>query len=289
MGVDLDKFAEGTRMVFLGVIVDTVLMRFEIPPERLAATIIELKGWPSRKGCTKRDLQCLVGSLQYLTRIIPWGRAFIHRLIKLISNNRPPHAPVRLSTGLRLDVQWWLDNLPKWPGISLFYESSWSHLNSFEVDASLLGHGCFWFPHWYSAPWTPQELTDAFVDKRVSLPYLELRAIAYVCSTFGNRWSGKKILCKSDCLGAVEVLNNKYSRVPRMQMLIRTIGVCCLHYNFDIRATHIPGLSNIHADPLSRLDTYNWLCSQAPIGTDRLPTQWLELPSTTYELISGTS
>src|ERR1700744_475663 len=32
MGVDLDKFAEGTRMIFLGVLIDSMRMRFEIPP-----------------------------------------------------------------------------------------------------------------------------------------------------------------------------------------------------------------------------------------------------------------
>ena len=31
MGVNLDKFAEGTRMIFLGVLVDSILLRFEIP------------------------------------------------------------------------------------------------------------------------------------------------------------------------------------------------------------------------------------------------------------------
>ena len=201
-------------MIFLGVLIDSVQMRFEIPPERLAFIINELKSWISRKGCTKRELQSLIGSLQYLTRVIPWGRAFIHRLIRLISNNRPPHAPIRLSTGLRLDLHWWLDNLPSWPGISFFYDSSWSSLDSFEVDASLSGHGCFWFPHWYSAPWSSQELTDAFVKKRESLPYLELRAIAYACATFGRSWRGKRILCKSDCITAVHALNKKYSYGP---------------------------------------------------------------------------
>lgn len=287
LGVEVDKFDEGTRLVFLGVLIDTKLLRFEVPPDRLRSTISELKGWSSRKGCTKRELQSVIGSLQYLTRIFPWGRAFLHRMIRLISNNRPPHAPVRLSLGLRLDIQWWLDVLPSWPGISLFYESSWAHLVSFEVDASILGHGCFWFPKWYSAPWSTTELVDAFVDTRVSMPYLELRAIAYACATFGHLWSRKKILCKSDCKSAVDVLNSKYSRIPRMQMLVRIIGVCCLSHNFDIRATHISGLLNINADPLSRLCPDSWLFDQAPIGTDALPTQWLDLPSTTYEIASG--
>ena len=66
-----------------------------------------------------------------------------------------------------------------------------------------------------------------------------------------------------------------------MQMLIRTIGRCCLRSYFDIRAEHIPGL--IFMQILSRLLVSDWLCSQAPTGIDVLPTQ------STYETISGTS
>lgn len=112
LGVDLDKFDEGTRLIFLGVTIDTVKLRFEIPPDRLVSIISDLRGWSERVGCTKQELQCLVGCLQYLTRVFPWGRAFLHRIIRLIANNRPPHAPVRLSNGMRLDLQWWLDVLP---------------------------------------------------------------------------------------------------------------------------------------------------------------------------------
>lgn len=169
----------------------------------------------------------------------------------------------------------------------MFYHPDWVPLESFEVDASMVGHGCFWFPKWYSAPWLPHELDDAFIKTRISMPYLELRAIAYACATFGPSWTRLKVLCKSDCQAAVDVLNSKYSRQPHMQMLVRIIGVCCLRYNFDIRAVHIPGLSNINADPLSRLLTDDWLYVQAPTGTDALATPLSALPSTTCNLTSG--
>lgn len=165
--------------------------------------------------------------------------------------------------------------------------SDWTYLESFEVDASQIGHGCFWHPHWYSAPWSTKELEDAFVDTRLSMPYLELRAIAYACATFGHMWGGKKVLCRSDCKAAVDALNNKYSRIPRMQYLIRCIGTFCLSHNFDIRATHIPGLLNTHADPLSRLTVDKWLCDQAPLGTKPSPTPLSALPSPNSKAIYG--
>ena len=85
------------------------------------------------------------------------------------------------------------------------------------------------------------------------MPYLELLAIARACSTFGSRWAGKRILCRSDCEPASSALSKKYSKIPQLQQLIRIIGVLALSYNFDIRVKHIPSLLNLRADPLSRL------------------------------------
>lgn len=119
------------------------------------------------------------------------------------------------------------------------------------------------------------------------MPYLELRSIAYACATFGCHWAGRKVLCRSDCKAAIDALNSKYSCVPRMQHLIRCIGTFCLRYNFDIRASHIPGLSNIHADLLSRLDVDKWLCDQAPPGISPSATPLSALPSLTSKATYG--
>lgn len=61
----------------------------------------------------------------------------------------------------------------------------------------------------------------------------------------------------------------------------------CLRYNFDIRASHIPGLSNIHADLLSRLDVDKWLCDQAPPGISPSATPLSALPSLTSKATYG--
>ena len=175
--------------------------------------------------CTKRSLDSLIGSLQYLTRVIPWGRAFLGRCIRKSASKTHPKHRVNLSTGFRLDIAWWLNVLPTWDGVSLFYDEIWTEPYEFEVDASLLGHGCFYYPYFYSAPWSHRELLEARRDHRFSMPYLELLAIARACSTFGSRWAGKRILCRSDCEPASSALSKKYSKIPQLQQLIRIIGV----------------------------------------------------------------
>ena len=228
-------------------------MCFHIPKSKKDSIISYLTRWTSMRSCTKRQLDSLIGSLQYLTRVIPWGRAFLGRCFKTSASVKHPSHRINLNAGFRLDIKWWLHVLPSWNGVSLFYDEDWTEPDEFEVDASLLGHGCFYSPYYYSAAWSQDDLSNAMRNSRESMPYLELLAIARACATFGSRWGGKRILCRSDCKPASEALSSKYSSSPPMQSLIRVVGALALFHNFDIRVKHIPSVFNIRADPLSRL------------------------------------
>ena len=99
MGIGLDKFAQGTSVEFLGIIVDTVDMCFRIPKAKKERIISDLLAWTNKPYCTKRELDSLIGSLQYLTRVIPWGRAFLGRCIRASTSKRHPSHHINLSSG----------------------------------------------------------------------------------------------------------------------------------------------------------------------------------------------
>ena len=63
-----------------------------------------------------------------------------------------------------------------------------------------------------------------------------------------------------------------------MQSLLRTIGTIAIRFDFDIRGSHIPGLLNVRADPLSRLDTNTFLL-QVSRGKDLQQVHPAPLPS----------
>jgi len=192
---------------------------------------------------------------------------------------------ISLTNGFRLDIQWWLDILPRWNGVSLFPDDEWISPENFEVDASLKGHGCYYNGSYYSQAWSSNEIKASRRSKRESIPYLELLAIAFACTTFGNAWRGMRILCHSDCEGAVAALNARRAYTPDMQNLLRTIGTIAIHYDFDIRARHIPGLLNVRADPLSRLDIKSFLL-QVSSGKDLRQVRPAPLPSNISNLLS---
>ena len=66
-----------TRLVFLGILIDSNLMECCLPPDKLSELLAELQVWSIRKKCIKRDLLSLIGKLNYACRIIPAGRTFL--------------------------------------------------------------------------------------------------------------------------------------------------------------------------------------------------------------------
>jgi len=287
LGVGLDKFQIGTCLDYLGITVDTINMCFRVPEDKKRRCLSELAAWIKRRTCLKRELLSLIGYLQFLTRVLPCGRAFLRRCIKLASSKRSLHHMITLTNNFRSDIKWWLDILPRWNGISLFSDDEWISPDNFEVDASLRGHGCFYNGSYYSQAWSFEELQASRRSKRESMPYLELRAVAFACSTFGDKWRGSKILCFSDCEGAVATLNTKRARTPDMQNLLRTIGTIAIRCDFDIRARHIPGLLNVRADPLSRLDINSFLL-QVSLGKELQRVHPVPLPSNDCNHLSST-
>ena len=74
-----------------------------------------------------------------------------------------------------------------------------------------------------------------------------------------------------------------------MQSLIRLIGVLALFHNFDIRINHIPSLLNARADPLSRLQMDAFRCQVGDVFQTLSEVQPADLPSSSYENLSGDS
>ena len=72
-----------TRIKFLGLEVDTVAMEVRLPDDKLNDLKTCVQNTINRKGkkITLRELQSLIGKLNFACRAIAPGRAFLRRLI----------------------------------------------------------------------------------------------------------------------------------------------------------------------------------------------------------------
>ena len=105
-----------TRLVGLGILIDTNYMDTSLPDDKLHELISELQSWSARNKCLKKELLSLIGKLNFACRIIPVSRIFLRRLIDLSTSARLPHHHVTMNREARRDIAWWLRFLPEWRG-----------------------------------------------------------------------------------------------------------------------------------------------------------------------------
>ena len=107
-------YAASTSLEFLGVLLDSQNMIACLPPDKLERTKVELHNWQSKKSCTLRELQSLIGTLQFACRVIVPGRAFLQRMINLTCGVTEPHHHIKLNSSFQKDVSMWLVFLDQW-------------------------------------------------------------------------------------------------------------------------------------------------------------------------------
>ena len=142
LGIPLapDKLEGPTsRLVFLGILIDSTLMECSLPPDKLSELVAELLTWPSRKKCIKRELLSLFGKPNFACRIIPAGCIFLRRLIDLGTTARLPDHHISHNTEARRDVAWWLKYLPLWNGRANIPDPIWSRSPDLSSSLTHLG------------------------------------------------------------------------------------------------------------------------------------------------------
>lgn len=292
--VSADKLAlEGTPShvaIALGIELDTIKMEARLDTAKLTDLCARLKQWITPLHMyTKYDLRSLLGRLNWVTAVVPAGRAFLRRLI-VAASARHNHKPVAVDDETRADLKWWHSHLKAWNGRSLllfddlFVSAPNAALNlndstlRLATDACRTGFGAACGTKWIAGQWTNHELRTAHRAKDVSMPHLELRAILIAVNTFATHLSGHRVVLYSDCQPAIAAVNGLDTREPQMMAAVRTILWIAAKHNFALRIVHIAGTDNLVPDMLSRGQIHEALAqhphldrSPTPIG--RLPTQ----------------
>ena len=79
-----------------------------IPEEKLQKCRSLLTEFLSRRSVCIKELQSLIGLLNFTCLVVVPGRAFLRRLIDLTKGAGKPHYHIRISQGARLDLDMWL-------------------------------------------------------------------------------------------------------------------------------------------------------------------------------------
>ena len=80
-----------SRITLLGIVIDTVLRELSLPQEKMDRLLTAVRQWKSKKFCTRRELESLIGSLHHACKVIRPGRSSLsiakkpHHFIRSLS------------------------------------------------------------------------------------------------------------------------------------------------------------------------------------------------------------
>ena len=243
-----------TVLQFAAITLDSALFEARLPEDKLAKCCVMLHNFYTRRTVTLKELQSLIGLLNFTCTVVAPGRAFLRRLIDLTKGIQKPHHNIRLSKGAKSNILIWLRFLEDFNGKSFFFNDIWetSHTLHLYTDAAgSAGFGAVFGCHWLHGIWP--EMWKTF-----NIAFLELFPIVLAVHIWGSLMANKRIIVFSDNAAVVDIVNKQTSRLKDIMVLLRDLVLSCLRHNILFQARHIPRLQNSSADYLSRSQVVNF-------------------------------
>ena len=246
-----------TRLVFLGIQIDSVVMSLSLPHAKLERLRSEIARWEVRKTCSKRELLPIIGQLQHACCVIKQGRPFLRSLIELSRGVCELHHMVHLNVGFRSDLRRWACFLPIW--------NRSCQLSSVVLTSDASGSwGCGAYKSdgwWFQL----QSWRDTYITVKELLP------IVIGAAVWGSRWRGLTMSCRCDNVAVVAIVTSARSKVEKVMHLMRCLSFFLARWEVSLVCSHIPGIHNGAADALSR-DALSSFQRLMP-GASKVPTE----------------
>ena len=251
-----------TRLEFLGVTFDSITMTMEISEEKMTEIKQELNGWLYKATARRKEVESLIGKLQFMAKCIKAGRIFLSRLIQWIRGMKR-NTDYTVPLEARRDITWWARCAEQFNGVSLL----WLHKDPdtdvvLATDACLTGYGGTMGNQYFRARF-PENV------KGKNIAYLEILAVMVALKLWGQALKGKYFWIHVDNEAVASVFNTGASKEMNLQEALREIALLAAKYQFVIKARHIMGVNNRVPDWLSR-----WAEPEARKEFRKYATEW---------------
>lgn len=260
-----------TCISFAGIELDTLQMLARLPVDKVKKCFSLIDSFLERKSVTLREMQSLIGTLNFACTVILPGRAFLRRLIDVTKGIKKPHHHIRINNETKKDLYMWCEFLRDYNCKSFFLSDNWFNSESLALytdSSASLGFGGLMGQRWFYGAWSNEILV-----RKLNIAILELYPIVVALYLWGSDLANKRISIFSDNLAVVDIINKQTSKEPRIMCLLRQLVLTCLRYNILIKSCHVPGHMNVLADHLSRLQVarFKMLCPLAQSNPTPVP------------------
>lgn len=238
-----------TVLTFMGLVLDSDLMEARLPNDKLEKLRILLSHQVRSRKITLKNLQSLIGLLNFCCSVVLPGRCFLRRLIDLTIGVSSPSHYITLNKEARKDIRAWQIFVEEFNGRSLLLDSRWltsKELHLYTDAAGSCGYAAIFKSHWFSGLWSPTHAA-------LNITFQEMLPIVLAFELWGEDLANKCISLHSDNMAVVCILNKQTSKDKQVMSLVRHFVLSCMRHNILTKAVHIPGIQNTLPDLLSRL------------------------------------
>lgn len=260
------------RLIFLGLELDLVLMQVRVPQEKLVEIRRKIGRALAHKSATVKEIQSLIGSLNFICRAVRPGRAFLRRLIDLIKGKNVKSTSIMLNEGAQVDLIIWLEFLNHHNGISVIPQEGWGGDNDHVLytDASgEIGFGAYFEGKWFNNKWSSREIIEGTL-----IAWKEMIPILLSIAAWGEELQNRRIVLDTDNMLVKFIINKQTLLCSKIMELLRKFVLICLKKNIVYKAVYVHTLDNGVADSLSRfrMGRFRKLAPGARDRPSRIPT-----------------
>ena len=245
----LDKtFGPYQALPFAGILLDSRDMSASLPEDKIEKFINYIDVILNSRTVTLKQVQSVVGMLNFACTIIEPARAFSRRLIDLTKGLTIPYHHIKVTRQSKEDLKVWKQFLLGYNRKTFFLDYkfvSTKVLHLFTDSCTTVGFGGYYGDKWFCGKWP-----KACHGLHISL--LELYPIFLAFQLYGYNFKNRCICIHSDNIAVVHILNSSTSKDPLMMIMVRKLILFCMLNNIYIKALHISGEINELADSLSR-------------------------------------
>ena len=244
-----DKTVKPTTCAVLhGIEVCTVSMTARLPEDKLLKASNLVHQLCFRKRVTLRELQEILGFLNFTCRVIKPGRPFLRRLFDLTRGASKPHHHIRITKGARKDLRAWRLFLLQYHGVTILTKDIWSrsvNLDIYTDAAKSSGFAAVFVDSWLHGLFEISE-------QQLNIAVLELYPIVLAVVIWSASLSNRCVVFHCDNNAVVHMINKQSSDNTSCMSLLRYFVIHCMQNNILVKAQHIPGKENVVSDMLSR-------------------------------------
>ena len=214
-----------TRMEFLGITFDTNTMTVEISEDKMQEIKLELGSWLLRTKAKRREVESLIGKLQFMAKCIRSGRIFLGRLIQWIRTmNRKGAYTIPLEA--RKDIAWWGRCAQQFNGVAILWLVKEPSIDTvIQTDACTRGYGGVCGKQYFRGRFPT-------VHQSKNIAILEIWAVMVGLKIWGPTLKGKYFWIHVDNEAVASVQHSGHCREPELQNTLRKIALIAAKNQF---------------------------------------------------------